>query len=156
MIKKWRVRDWALSVSFLVFPTESWMSCVCLLCGPGLRSWPESWEWDVGCVQWMVPVCWAGGAGGLKMFAGTWLRLLPGTGSQWPHPFHHQPRPRHWPLTRQYTTHLITRAWISNQLYGYVSPFWHPSSFNHSIVDKMSSVTALKYCNATLISIELM
>ena len=65
---------------------------------PVLRVWPvlvlaRAWEWDMRCVQWMVP----GQAGrgerrGLKMFAGTWLRLLAwteGSSDHWPHPFHH-------------------------------------------------------------------
>ena len=125
MIKSWWMGLGTFGL-FFGFPHRE-LNVLCRACCEALAWDPESWEWDVGySVQWMVPVCWAGGAGGLKMFAGTWLRLLPGTGSQWPHPFHHQPRPRHWPLTRQYTTlttHLITRAWISNQLHGYVSTF---------------------------------
>ena len=108
MIKSWRMGVGTFGLFFGFSYRE--LNVLCRACCEALAWDPESWEWDVGCVQWMVPVCWPGGAGGLKMFAGTWLRLLPGTRSQWPHPFHHQPRPRPWPLTRQYTTHLITHG----------------------------------------------
>ena len=112
---------------------------------PVLRVWPvlaRAWEWDMRCVQWMVP----GQAG-----RGEWgedSRCLPGPGSgSWlgqrgaqtigriPSIMMARPRPRHWPPAIHNTPNSPSLE-MKLILYGEVS-HWHSILFyTASPVDK--------------------